>query len=282
MIKLQRVCYVRLGTRDLEGATRFATNILGWSQPSWQRDACHFKSDQREHTLCYFEGDPTSRSRPSRSRARMTSIRRQSSWRGLDSTCTSAPARRPTPHGARVHRLLRPDRKPDRAGVAAAVSGPRYHGTRDAGITGFSHIGLCTTDAARDEAFWTQCATRASATASARRRSCASTKCTIRLRCFAPIIPVSSTSTIRSRAPTTSCARFISSASGREHHLWAGAPSVLIGEVSLLRGTGWDGVRIFVRVRSIADELLYRERHLRADPKGFCQWGAKPRIREFM
>ena len=27
---------------------------------------------------------------------------------------------------------------------------------RDAGITGFSHIGLCTTDAARDEAFWTQ------------------------------------------------------------------------------------------------------------------------------
>ena len=37
-----------------------------------------------------------------------------------------------------------------------AVSGTRYHGTRDAGITGFSHIGLCTTDPVRDEAFWTQ------------------------------------------------------------------------------------------------------------------------------
>ena len=37
-----------------------------------------------------------------------------------------------------------------------AVSGIRYHGTRDAGITGFSHIGLCTTDPVRDEAFWTQ------------------------------------------------------------------------------------------------------------------------------
>jgi 2,3-dihydroxy-p-cumate/2,3-dihydroxybenzoate 3,4-dioxygenase len=37
-----------------------------------------------------------------------------------------------------------------------AVSSVRYRGTRDAGITGFSHIGLCTTDAARDEAFWTQ------------------------------------------------------------------------------------------------------------------------------
>ena len=34
-------------------------------------------------------------------------------------------------------------------------------------------------------------------------------------------------------------------------------------------------------VRSIADELLYRERQLRFDPKGFCQWGAKPQIREF-
>ena len=34
-------------------------------------------------------------------------------------------------------------------------------------------------------------------------------------------------------------------------------------------------------VRSIADELLYRERQLRFDPKGFCQWGAKPQIQEF-
>ena len=37
-----------------------------------------------------------------------------------------------------------------------AYSSRRYHGERDAGITGFSHIGLCTTDAARDEAFWTK------------------------------------------------------------------------------------------------------------------------------
>jgi 2,3-dihydroxy-p-cumate/2,3-dihydroxybenzoate 3,4-dioxygenase len=35
-------------------------------------------------------------------------------------------------------------------------------------------------------------------------------------------------------------------------------------------------------VRSIADELLYRKRQLRSDPKGFCQWGAKLQIREFM
>ena len=34
-------------------------------------------------------------------------------------------------------------------------------------------------------------------------------------------------------------------------------------------------------VRSIADELLYRERQFPFEPRGFCQWGAKPAITEF-
>ncbi|OGA37631.1 MAG: hypothetical protein A3G26_04540, partial [Betaproteobacteria bacterium RIFCSPLOWO2_12_FULL_65_110] len=35
-------------------------------------------------------------------------------------------------------------------------SGPRYFPSRDAGITHFSHIGLRTSDAPRDEVFWTR------------------------------------------------------------------------------------------------------------------------------
>lgn len=58
MIKLQNVCYVRLDTRDLEGATRFSTNILGLEISEWATGARHFKSDMREHTLYYFDGDP--------------------------------------------------------------------------------------------------------------------------------------------------------------------------------------------------------------------------------
>ena len=58
MIKLQNVCYVRLGTRDLEGATQFAAGMLGLEVSERGRDARHFKSDQRVHTLCYFDGDP--------------------------------------------------------------------------------------------------------------------------------------------------------------------------------------------------------------------------------
>jgi hypothetical protein len=50
----------------------------------------------------------------------------------------------------------RPNWKPNRAGVAARHSGARYHSSRDAGITGFSRVSLCTADAARDEAFWMQ------------------------------------------------------------------------------------------------------------------------------
>ena len=34
-------------------------------------------------------------------------------------------------------------------------------------------------------------------------------------------------------------------------------------------------------VKSISDELLYRERQFPSDPRGFCHWGAKPHIRQF-
>ena len=34
-------------------------------------------------------------------------------------------------------------------------------------------------------------------------------------------------------------------------------------------------------VREIADELLYRERQFPFEAKGFCEWGAKPQIKEF-
>jgi 2,3-dihydroxy-p-cumate/2,3-dihydroxybenzoate 3,4-dioxygenase len=57
MIELQGVTYVRLGTRDIEGATRFATDVLGLEIAEVCKGALYFKSDQREHTLCYVEGD---------------------------------------------------------------------------------------------------------------------------------------------------------------------------------------------------------------------------------
>ena len=58
MIELKDVSYVRLGTCDLEGATHFATDYLGLEVSERVKGAVYFKSDEKEHTLCYFEGDP--------------------------------------------------------------------------------------------------------------------------------------------------------------------------------------------------------------------------------
>ncbi len=55
------------------------------------------------------------------------------------SSCTSA-----TRPATRIELVVRP-----------AHSGRRHFPSRDAGITGFSHIGLCSSDPPRDEAFWT-------------------------------------------------------------------------------------------------------------------------------
>ena len=213
MIKLQNVCYVRLGTRDLEGATRFATDILGLEVSEWAKGARHFKSDEREHTLCYLEGDPSIQIAGFEVANKDDHDQAAAELEKLGHAVhvgTRAGGRRA--HGARLHRL--PDPTGNRIEIAwrPAVSGPRYLGTRDAGITGFSHIGLCTTDPARDEAFWTQvCNARVSdrigdAAAAAHRRDASLDRAVSR-----PIGPASSTSTIRSRPATTSCARCISS-----------------------------------------------------------------------
>ena len=156
MIKLQDVSYVRLGTADLDGATKFATDYLGLEIAHRSRDAVYLKSDQREHTLCYFSGSPADQAAAFEvsERADLDRRRRSSSGSAIMSVrlrggCGTAPCaelhRLQGPHGNNIELVWRP-----------AYSSQRYHGRRDAGITGFSHIGLCTTDAARDEVFWTK------------------------------------------------------------------------------------------------------------------------------
>ena len=63
MINLKDILYVRLGTRDIEGAVRYAQGILGLEPVasignSKNGQARYFRSDAREHTLAYFDGDP--------------------------------------------------------------------------------------------------------------------------------------------------------------------------------------------------------------------------------
>ena len=87
--------------------------------------------------------------------------------------------------------------------LGAHEPGRDYVPSRDAGITGFSHIGLRTTDAARDERFWTRvCNARVSDRIGAA-PLLRIDACTTRSRCFRRRTLACSTSTTRWRASTT-------------------------------------------------------------------------------
>ena len=157
MIKLQDVSYVRLGTADLDGATKFATDYLGLEISHRSKDAVYLKSDQREHTLCYFHGSPADqtaafevaeRAELDMAASELDRLGHRVRF-GSDKEAELRQVRSfiafQDPTGNNIELVWRP-----------AMSSQRYHGERDAGITGFSHIGLCTTDAARDEIFWTK------------------------------------------------------------------------------------------------------------------------------
>jgi 2,3-dihydroxy-p-cumate/2,3-dihydroxybenzoate 3,4-dioxygenase len=283
MIDLQRVCYVRLGTRDLEGASRFATDVLGLEIAEAGKAAIYFKSDEREHTLCYFEGDPRTQAVAFEvgSRAGLTAAASELERLGHAvhaGTPGEAEARKvrefiafDDPSGNRIELVWRP-----------AHSGERYHGVRDAGITGFSHVGLCTTDAARDEVFWTQvCNARVSDRVG-----------------DAPLLRINEVHHSIALFPTDRAGiqhinhqvesaddvmrsfRFLSE---RQVRIVFGPGRHPSSSAKFLYFEGPDGMvfEYSSGVKMIADELLYRERQLSFDPLGFCEWGAKPDVAEF-
>ena len=175
MIKLQDLCYVRLGTADLDGAASFATDYLGLEIAHRSKHALYLKSDQREHTLCYFAGAPVDQTAAFEvsERADLEAAAAELDRLGHQvrlGSAEEAELRRvrsfigfEDPHVVASGDLMvdvldaGPARRKQRDRVMHLVDDSRrYHGERDAGITGFSHIGLCTTDAVRDEAFWTK------------------------------------------------------------------------------------------------------------------------------
>ncbi len=157
MITLRDVSYVRLGTPDLEGAETFATSILGLQVGDRSKGALYLRSDVRAHTLCYFEGDPADQTvgfeidDMAQLEAAATALEALGHSVRLGTAGEAA---------ARKVRAFLSFKDPTGNNIEFVVgphhSGKRYYGARDAGITGFSHIGLATTDPARDELFWTQ------------------------------------------------------------------------------------------------------------------------------
>jgi 2,3-dihydroxy-p-cumate/2,3-dihydroxybenzoate 3,4-dioxygenase len=157
MIELKDVSYARLGTRDMASAVDFATGYLGLEVAEKTASATYLRSDERGHTLCYFEGDPAEQTvafevegEESLQLAADTLDRLGHPVHvGSPGECDQRKVKQfirfRDPTGNSIELVVRPER-----------SGKRYFAPRDAGITGFSHIGLYTTDPVRDEKFWTQ------------------------------------------------------------------------------------------------------------------------------
>jgi 2,3-dihydroxy-p-cumate/2,3-dihydroxybenzoate 3,4-dioxygenase len=278
MIKLLDVSYVRLGTRDLEGATRFAVDYLGLEISKREKAAACFKSDAREHTLCYFEGNPADQAVAFEVRDKGDLDAAASELERLghavrSGTESQAAARHvkgfiafTDPSGNGIELVYRP-----------AHSGNRFCASRDAGITGFSHVGLCSTDVTRDEQFWTQV-------------------CNARVSDRIGDAPL-----LRIDEVHHSIALFPSNDNGIQHinhqvetgddvmrsyHFLKerGVPITFgpgrhpSSSARFLYFKGPDGMvfEYSSGVKSIADELLYRERQFPFNHTGFCHWGAKP------
>lgn len=156
MINLWDIRYVRIGTSDLDVADRFARGIVGLELAREDGSARYYRSDNRDHTLVYFKGAPNDHTVgfELRSHEELQAAASELSGQGIevrDGDAAACEQRRVEaclsfrdPTGNLIDLVVCPHH-----------SGRRYFPSRDAGITGFSHVGLCTKEPRRDERFWT-------------------------------------------------------------------------------------------------------------------------------
>ena len=283
MIDLKDVVYCRLGTTDLAGAEWYAVNILGLEVSERRKGAIYFKSDQRQHTLCYFDGAPEDQttafeigSAQDLHKAGDTLDRLGHGVHyGTRAECeerhVAAFIGFKDPMGNQIEFVLRPD-----------TTARAYHGTRDAGITGFSHVGLCSDNLERDERFWTEV-------------------CNARVSDRVGDAPLMRLGTIHH-----SIALFPFHKPGIQHinHQVGGTDDIQrsfnfvrenqinvtfgpgrhpTSSAEFLYFTGPEGMTFEYSsgVCEIHDEPLWRDRQFHFEPKGFCQWGSAPNIAAF-
>lgn len=283
MINLHDIRYVRLGTANLDETVRFATTVLGLEMVRKEGGCVYLRGDDRDHTLVYFAGDPMDHTTAfeleraediesaaialeNHGHAVRLGTRDECEQRRVDAFINFL-----DPSGNSVDLVWRPKH-----------SGRRYFPSRDAGITGFSHVGLRTTDARRDEAFWTNV-------------------CNARVSDWIGEAPL-----LRIDEVHHKIALFPSKHAGIQHinHQVASIDDIMRSYYMLReRGVrivfgpgrhptsgamflyfeGPDGMTYEYSsgVRMITDEEGYRPRQFPFEPSGFCAWGARPDIPEF-
>lgn len=283
MIDLQDVTYARIGTRDLPAAIDFATRIVGLELVREENQSAYFRSDNRDHTLCYFEGDPSDHTLAFKVSSedelrKATEELRSSSFEVHQGTAEECEQRF-------VHSFLRfHDLTGNKIELVwrPYMSGKRYFPSRDAGITGFNHVGLCSSDPVRDEKMWT-------------------TQFSARVSDW-----IGPSALLRIDDIHHRIALFPTNRAGIQHinHQVESVDDIMRSwyflqeqGVKIVFGPGrhpTSGARFLYfegpegmiyeyscGVSAIDDEATHHPRQFPLEPSGFCMWGSKPDIAEF-
>ncbi|HEX7784450.1 MAG TPA: VOC family protein [Sphingobium sp.] len=153
---LHDIRYVRIEAEDLDESVRFATRILGLELVDREANAAYLRGDDRDHNICYVQGSAAKHvlgfEVPTMAALDATAAMFEDAGvkvrHGTSDECEQRRVRGlvtvQDPTGNVIDLVARP-----------AASGKRYFGTRDAGITSFSHVGLRTSDPKADESFYT-------------------------------------------------------------------------------------------------------------------------------
>jgi 2,3-dihydroxy-p-cumate/2,3-dihydroxybenzoate 3,4-dioxygenase len=283
MISLHDIRYVRIGTGDMEHAVKFATRMLGLEVADRDPGAAYLRSDDRDHTLVYLDAPVDQHTVGFELRAEEDL---DAAAAELEAAGFAVKAGTPSECDQRRVGAFVSFREPSGTTVDLVAkpwhSGRHYAPTRPAGITGFSHIGLYTQSAARDERFWTQV-------------------CNARVSDWIGDAPL-----LRIDAVHHKMALFPAQRSGVQHinHQVAGIDDVM-RSYYLLRENGVhirfgpgrhptsgamflyfegpDGMtyEFSTGVRMIDDEAAYQPRKFPFKSTSFCAWGSKPDIPEF-
>lgn len=148
---------MRLGSRDVAQAAEYAQKVLGLEFVRREGDSIYLRGDGRDHTLVYFAGDPADHA---------------TGWEVVDAAALDAAGAELESRQIRIERGTRLEcekryvddflafRDPSGNRHEIAIGGKEgekpFAPSRASGVWSFSHIGLRTTDAARDEKFWTE------------------------------------------------------------------------------------------------------------------------------
>ncbi len=155
MIRIEDMQYLRLGTDDLDAAVKFTTETVGLQLVRRDATRAYVRGDDRDHDICYFAGDPADHTVGMKiaTQDELEAAAAELARNGLDvhrgtkDECADRHVadfiRFRDLSGNKIELCFRPD-----------ISTRRYFPARDAGILEFSHIGLKTSNAPRDEEFW--------------------------------------------------------------------------------------------------------------------------------